>query len=981
MARIVQPSLNGGEISDHLQARVDLALYQKSLKKARNFFIRRTGGVSTRPGSRAHGRASDQAAANRLCRFVYSRDQSYLIEFYVGRIAIWYRGARILSGSPLTPTAVVAVAETFTLDFAAPHGLVSGEVVEISGATGTGAIDHLNADHRVTVLSATSIEVPKWTAEPAAYTSGASVARTVTVANPYSQEDLATLRFTQSADVMTVTSRRHLPRELRRTGATTWTFNEVVSDRGPFKKLNQDEAIRVYASAQTGTVTVTSVSPIFTDGHIGALFYIEERNFAAVSPWEAGKLFAFNYANGSRCRNDGKVYVCTTAYYNQYWHMGTVPPTHEAGKARDGNGWYNSGSESYRAYGVEWEYEHSGYGIVRITAVSLDGRSCTATVTRTLPSSVVGGSSAAAGPWTMTGDGIDDTLTITGATSTVEEQFVVTLDDAPLAPSQYSVSGATMTFVDPPGVGVVVSVYQHAVDNLTDFWAFGAWSEAEGYPGCTTYDGDRLMYAATEEDPQRIDGSRVGDYNNFLSSVPLQDDDPIQTTVGGRERSAVTDLVPIDRLLALTAAGVFRVGAAENDILTPGTASPRLLNSVGAADIPAVMVRKAALFVERGRRRIAELSFADLGSADANDITVLADHFWRRNHRITAMNFADDPYGLLYTLRSDGAAPVLAYMREQEVMGWSMYTTDGIFEQICVVPEGDTDVVYATVRRTDATGSERRLIESFTAREPEDDRDIVCVDAALTYDRRNTTSDAVAVTQLAGSWTAGALLQVASFSAVSFGAADIGDEVWLYGASATLKVTITAVSGGGTIVHGTADIDVPVDLQGVATTAWAVARDTFAGLTHIAGRTGAAQVDGLPYDGAVEISAAGVATLGHCAAVVHIGLPFECYIETLDLNVVGRGTVRPHGKTVSRVSALISESRGLWAGPDRDHLEEWAGRDVEDAYDVPEPFTGLAEVELNSTWEDRGSTQIWQLAPAPLTVLAVIPSVVVGSDH
>lgn len=980
MARVIQPSLNGGEISDHLQARVDLALYTKSLKTASNFIVRRTGGMTTRPGTRfrtVSGTANGEK--NRLARFVYSRDQAYLLEFYPGRVSVMFRGSRLLTGLTLAPVSITASTTAFTLTFAALHNLADGEVVRISGATGTGTIDQLNGDHRITVLSGLSFSVPKISAGAATYTSGATVAQCVTLATPYSESDNADLRFAQSADVMTIFSRSHLPHELRRYSESHWAIEEAGNERGPFKRLNTDAGIRVYASAATGTTTVYATAKIFEANHVGGLFYIEERNLATIDPWEAGKMMAFNYVNGKRCRNDGKVYIATSTAYEQYWHCGTVPPTHESGKAKDGNGAYSDPSESTRKYGIEWEYEHSGYGVVRIDSVDASGMNMTGTVLRTLPSSVVGGASSGAGPWSMTGDGVTTTLAVAGATSEVEEQFVVTIDDDPIAPSQYTVSGAVLTFTTAPAAAAAVVAYQQSVDNLTDFWAHGAWGPVEGYPGCGTYEGDRLILASTTGDPQRIDGSRVGDYYNFLASVPLQDDDPLQTSVGGREMSSITDIIPLDRLVALTAAGTYRIGGIESDILTPGTAAPKLLNAVGAADIPAIMIRRAAVFVERGRRRISEFAFGDLNTPQTSDLTVMADHLWRREKRVVGMDYADDPYGLLYVVRSDGALPTLAYLKEQEVMGWSVLTTNGSFEQVCVVPEQDEDAVYVTVSRSDAYGVTRRYIESFTLREPADFRDTVCVDSSLSYNGI-VTGDPVVITQAASGWEAGASLYVSGTTTVTFTSADIGSEVWVYydGQNA-LRVTITGIVSASAI-EGVAGIDVPESLRGLSASSWAIARDTFSGLTHLVGREIAVQADGLPY-GSVVVSESGTITLDHCAAVVHAGLPFEAYIETLDLNIPGRETVRPLGKTVSRVSVMLSESIGLWAGQSRETLEEYAGRDVSDSYDVIEPFTGLAEVELNSSWDDRGSVQLWQLASAPLTILSVIPDVVIGRDH
>jgi hypothetical protein len=89
MAKILQPSLSGGEMAPSLWGRVDVARYSISLAKCLNFVTRPTGGAVKRPGYRFNGEVKDSANPPRILPFVYSTEIKYLIEAGVGYMRFW----------------------------------------------------------------------------------------------------------------------------------------------------------------------------------------------------------------------------------------------------------------------------------------------------------------------------------------------------------------------------------------------------------------------------------------------------------------------------------------------------------------------------------------------------------------------------------------------------------------------------------------------------------------------------------------------------------------------------------------------------------------------------------------------------------------------------------------------------------------------------------------------------------------------------
>lgn len=209
-------------------------------------------------------------------------------------------------------------------------------------------------------------------------TSGGS---TVEVTVPYTAAQAPRVSTQQSFDVLYMAHGSHAPAALSRTAADAFSYAALDLKGGPFADRNQDEAVTVSASAASGSgVTITASSPIFSAGHVGSRFRIEAEDFGNVRAWQ-------NALDGivvdDLRRSEGRVYKALTA-----GRTGNVQPIHTIGAEWDGDD-VGTDINGEGPYGVKWEYLHDRFGVVKITAVASDGESCTATVERRLPESVL----------------------------------------------------------------------------------------------------------------------------------------------------------------------------------------------------------------------------------------------------------------------------------------------------------------------------------------------------------------------------------------------------------------------------------------------------------------------------------------------------------------------------------------------------------------------------------------------------------------
>lgn len=152
---------------------------------------------------------------------------------------------------------------------------------------------------------------------------------------------------------------------------------------------------------------------------------------------------------------------------------------------------------------------------------------------------------------------------------------------------------------------------------------------------------------------------------------------------------------------------------------------------------------------------------------------------------------------------------------------------------------------------------------------------------------------------------------------------------------------------------------------------------TITGLEHLEGMAVSVLADGSVVTGKTVTD--GEITLAEAAAVVHVGLGYTCEIETLTPEAPGGETIQGRKKRIVAVTVRMEDTRGYSMGPDADHLTEEKFRSNE-VYGAPtELFTGDKRLYINPNWSTGASIFIRQTSPLPVSVLALIPEVEVGT--
>lgn len=329
--------------------------------------------------------------------------------------------------------------------------------------------------------------------------------------------------------------------------------------------------------------------------------------------------------------------------------------------------------------------------------------------------------------------------------------------------------GSVWGWVIITGINSTTSISATVQLTLTDtsaktVWRMGVWSETTGYPTCATFYEDRLMLAGAALFPQRLDGSKSGNYTNFSPSNTADGavaaDNAIAYTLNADDVNAIRWMVPNDKgLLVGTSRGEWVIKASSlNEAVTPTNITGKPSTRHGSANLAPVVASKAVLFIQRGARKLRELAYVfEVDGFKAPDMSVLAEHITRGG--ITGLAYQEQPQAILWSTRAGGALLGMTYERDQDVIAWHKHTLGGhgdashltipAVESIASVPAPDTthDELYMISQRY-INGGIRRHVEYMSELWEQDNEqeDAFFVDCGITI------VNATATTLVSGLW-------------------------------------------------------------------------------------------------------------------------------------------------------------------------------------------------------------------------------------
>tara|TARA_R100001463_G_scaffold68372_1_gene121874 strand:+ start:400 stop:2403 length:2004 start_codon:yes stop_codon:yes gene_type:complete len=242
-------------------------------------------------------------------------------------------------------------------------------------------------------------------------------------------------------------------------------------------------------------------------------------------------------------------------------------------------------------------------------------------------------------------------------------------------------------------------------------------SGTDNYPSVVTFFEQRLVFAATNNNPQTLWFSKSADYLNF--STGTNADDALIYTIASNQVNNIRYLSATRVLTIGTSGGEYVLTTTNDGPITPTTTQIRKYSNYGSANTEPVQVADVTLFLQRGNRKVREFKYigeVNTAGYQAPDLTVLAEHITEGG--LESFAYQQEPENIVWAIRSDGALIGLTYRREEQVVAWHKHVIGGSFsggqavvESIATLPtDTGNDELYMIVKRT-INSVTRRYVE------------------------------------------------------------------------------------------------------------------------------------------------------------------------------------------------------------------------------------------------------------------------------
>lgn len=252
------------------------------------------------------------------------------------------------------------------------------------------------------------------------------------------------------------------------------------------------------------------------------------------------------------------------------------------------------------------------------------------------------------------------------------------------------------------------------------------------YPGAVSYFEGRRWFGGTYSRPNWLWATKSGTESDMSYCLPSQDSDRIAAAVVARSADRIRHIVPLARLVFLTASAEWLATTKNSDVITQSSLSVSTQAYFGASSVQPVIVGSTLLYAASRGGHIRECGYSyEAGGYVTNDVCLRAPHLFD-NLRITDMTYGKAPFPQVWSVSSSGKMIALTYVPEQQVGAFSTIETQGSFVSCCVVAEGDEDVLYAVVKRT-IGNTETAFVERMHERQYKSLTDCVYLDCAGTY--------------------------------------------------------------------------------------------------------------------------------------------------------------------------------------------------------------------------------------------------------
>ncbi len=731
--RNYQRAFNGGEVAPSMYSRIDDGKYQTGLALCKNFLIEPQGPIVARPGFQHVSEVKDSANPPRLIPFQFSVDQTMVLELGNKYIRFHTQGQTVMgsNGQPYEVVTPYLIQDIFDI-----HYVQSADVVTlVHPAYAPRELRRYGAtDWRLVEISFTSS-----LSAPTGLNVVQSINSEVQNKEDYVREYAVTALLADGTQESSISASKSINCNPYGDGAYNTISWNAVSGAGMYRVYRNQGGIWCFIG-QTSSTSIRDEN-IDPDASITPPIYDDPF-------FQSGGIQSVTVTNGGSGYGSLKkvvgilpgtftVYHAPNGDNTSYTYQNSLPPYPLSSKViTDGafgvtpNQLQNLPVASQTGSGAKisfvCERTDNPYAIyVRSYKVESQGSGYTAS--DTWQGSIITGNNLKYGiSWNypvLTQNTLPS-ITVSDSTGTgaeleplVNDQGVITAIRVVRPGSGYTNPTITINSNGSGGSGAT---------------ATATVGRSGDYPGAVSYFEGRRWFGGTYNRPNHLWATKSGTESNLSYSLPSQDDDRISASVVARNADRIEHIVPLARMIFLTASAEWLATTKNSDVITQKSLSVNTQSYFGASNVQPVIVGSTLIYAAARGGHLRECGYSyEAGGYITNDVCLRAPHLFD-NLKIGDMTYGKAPFPTVWSVSSSGNLIALTYVPEQQVGPFSTIETDGKFISCCVVAEGDEDILYAVVQRN-INGATKTFVERMHERQFTSLEDCVYLDCSGTY--------------------------------------------------------------------------------------------------------------------------------------------------------------------------------------------------------------------------------------------------------
>ncbi len=233
-------------------------------------------------------------------------------------------------------------------------------------------------------------------------------------------------------------------------------------------------------------------------------------------------------------------------------------------------------------------------------------------------------------------------------------------------------------------------------------------------PGLVSFHQQRMVLAATPNSPQSFYMSRIGDFENFRKSRPLQEDDPVEYLIASGNIDSITWAASFGDLLLGTSGSEYKASG-DGSSISATNINITAQSYWGSTNLFPIIIGNSIMHVQRHGARVRDLFYSlEKDGYAGNDLSIMAPHLFD-GHTLRQWAYQQTPSSSIWIVRDDGVLLALTYMKEHDIWGWSRHITEGKVRSVVTVSGDNDDDIFMVVERA-INGVTKFYLEKMASR-------------------------------------------------------------------------------------------------------------------------------------------------------------------------------------------------------------------------------------------------------------------------